>query len=77
MNQIAIRTELVRILKSRHIAKSHSLASFLTYVVEETLAGRAKKKVKAYTIALEALGKDENFDPQNNSSVHMLVNRLC
>ena len=76
MNEIAIRAELDRILKSRHMAKSPAMASFLTYVVEETLAGRAKETVKAYTIAVEALGKDEDFDPQNNSSVRMLANRL-
>ena len=51
------------------------LAAFLTFVVEETLAGRAKS-LKAYTIAVAALGRPDDFDPVADPIVRVEAVRL-
>lgn len=71
----AIRDELERILASASFAGSPMLAAFLRYVVEETLAGRADR-LKAYTIAVGALARAENFDPNENPLVRVQARRL-
>ena len=45
---------------------------FLTYVVKETLAGRAEH-IKAYNVAVDGLGISENFDPQTDSRIRGLA----
>jgi hypothetical protein len=44
-------------------------------VVEEQLAGHGSR-LKAYTIAADALGRDANFDPQNDPIVRVEAGRL-
>jgi hypothetical protein len=43
---------------------------FLSYVVEESLAGRAHR-IKAYSIAIAAFGRDASFDPQSDPVVRI------
>jgi hypothetical protein len=43
---------------------------FLSYVVEEVLAGRADR-IKAYSIAIEVFGRDASFDPQSDPVVRI------
>ena len=50
---------VVRILASPSFDASERNRSFLTYVVEEALAGRAER-IKAYTIATAVFGRDES-----------------
>ena len=71
----AVRAELSRILASPHFDASERNRSFLTYVVEEALAGRTDR-IKAYTIATEVFGRDAKFDPQLNSIVRIEAGRL-
>lgn len=71
----AVRAELVQILAGPGFAASRQNAALLTYLVEETLAGRAGR-LKAYTLATEALGRAADFDPQADASVRVAVNRL-
>lgn len=70
-----IRLALDRILASPAFAKSGQLTSFLRFVVEEMLAGRGGT-IKAYTIAVDALGRDANFDPQLDAIVRVEAGRL-
>jgi hypothetical protein len=70
-----IRIQLGRVLGSRFLDNSPRLASFLRYVVEETLAGRADR-IKAYTVGLGALGRDESFDPMHDPIVRVEAVRL-
>jgi len=70
-----IRAALDRVVASAHLSKSPQLAAFLRFVVAETLAGRAER-IKAYTIAADALGRDANFDPQNDPIVRVEAGRL-
>jgi hypothetical protein len=70
-----IRAALDRIVSSAHLTKSPQLANFLRFVVEEELAGNGSR-LKAYTIAADALGRDSNFDPQNDPIVRVEAGRL-
>jgi tetratricopeptide (TPR) repeat protein len=54
---------------------SPQLVSFLRYVVEATLRG-GSDRIKGYTIAVEALGRAENFDPQADPIVRVEAMRL-
>ena len=51
------------------------LCGFLRFVVEETLAGRGNH-LKGYTIGVEVLGKDKDFDPEQDSLVRIHAGRL-
>jgi hypothetical protein len=70
-----IRRALARIVAHPLFARSIKLQSFLTYVVEETLAGRATR-LKAYNIATVALGRPESFDPSQDPIVRVEASRL-
>ncbi|MBX2836801.1 MAG: bacterial transcriptional activator domain-containing protein [Gammaproteobacteria bacterium] len=56
-------------------AGSPQMSAFLRYVVVEALEGNADR-IKAYTVGVDALGKDTSFDPQNDPSVRVLAKRL-
>ena len=71
----AVRTELGLVIASPVLAKSPQLAQFLTFIVEETLGGRGDR-LKAYTIATDALGRDAAFDPQSDPIVRVEAGRL-
>ncbi len=67
--------ELGRILASEPFVASPMLASFLRFVVGETLAGRGDR-LKAYTIAVGALDRSDDFDPNDNPLVRVQARRL-
>lgn len=70
-----IRAALARVISSPGFRSSPRLNSFLTFVVETTLSGQADR-IKGYTIAVEALGREKDFDPQGNSLVRVEAIRL-
>jgi hypothetical protein len=70
-----IRDALARVTASSLLAKSPQLAQFLTFIVEESLAGRGDR-LKAYTIATGAFGRDADFDPQTDPIVRVEAGRL-
>lgn len=71
----AVRAELRRILESPRFDASERNRGFLTFVVEEALAGRTDR-IKAYAIATEVFGRDPTFDPQLDSIVRIEAGRL-
>jgi adenylate cyclase len=71
----AIRAQLERILQSGEFRGSDKQRKFLSFVVEETLAGRASQ-LKGYTIALAVYGRSEGFDPQVDPIVRVEAGRL-
>ena len=71
----AVNAAVVRILSSANFDASERNRNFLTYVVEQTLAGRAER-IKAYNIATAVFGRDERFDPQLDSIVRIEAGRL-
>jgi len=71
----AIREELARIVASASFTHSPRMRRFLTYVVEETLAGRGTQ-LKEYTIGLSVYDKPADFDPRTDSIIRVEANRL-
>ena len=71
----AVRAHLRNILATGEFAASPQLAAFLSYVVERRLEG-AEQRIKAYTIATEALGRPDTFDPQTDPIVRVQARRL-
>ncbi|MEM8650494.1 MAG: hypothetical protein AAGF54_08200 [Pseudomonadota bacterium] len=70
-----IRFKLHRLTSSEPLKSSPQLVAFLTYVVEQVLAGN-EAKIKAYTIAVDALNRPESFDPMLDPLVRVLATRL-
>ena len=70
-----VEASLRRVLEGEHVPAGSQMAAFLEHVVTETLDGR-EADIKAYTIAVDALGRDEDFDPQSNAAVRVLAGRL-
>ena len=55
--------------------RSPLMCAFLTYVTWETLQGR-ESRISAYSVAVDALDKPADFDPQRDPSVRVLAKRL-
>lgn len=63
------------ILNTDKFMASPQMSAFLKYVVEQTLIGNTRR-IKAFTVGIEALGKPASFDPQTDPSVRVLAKRL-
>src|SRR2546421_6188014 len=74
-SEAEIRAALHRIAVSDAFRTSPQLAAFLRFVIEATLRGQAER-IKGYTIALEALGRGQDFDPQLDPIVRVEAGRL-
>ena len=66
---------LAQIIASRAFRASARRKRLLSFLVEETLAGRADR-LKPYAIAVDGLGCDETFNPQIDPLVRLEVGRL-
>lgn len=75
----AERAELDWLLESGVLGRSANAARVLRYLCEESAAGRGDR-LKEYTIAVEALGRRQEFNPQQDTivrvTVHVLRKRL-
>lgn len=70
-----VETQLARIIGSRQFCNAPRLSRFLTYVVEEFLAGRTER-LKGYTVGLAVFDKPEDFDPQTDTLVRVQARAL-
>jgi adenylate cyclase len=70
-----IREEVARIVASSEFDASERNRRFLTFAVEEVLAGRGDR-IKAYTVATTVFGRSVDFDPQVDSIVRIEAGRL-
>ena len=70
-----IRDHLERIFQSNEFRASEKQKKFLSFVVEETLEGRASS-IKGYTIAVSVYARNEKFDPQTDPIVRVEAGRL-
>ena len=70
-----IQLELDQILSSKHFSRSSVLTNFLKFIVEQTLEGNTDN-LKEYTIAVSALGKSEDFNPQIDAIIRIHAGRL-
>jgi tetratricopeptide (TPR) repeat protein len=73
--QAAIRTALASVQASASFSGSRQLSLFLGYVVAKTLSGEGDR-IKAYSIATEALNRPESFDPASDPIVRVEAGRL-
>ena len=70
-----IREQLERLLQSDDFRASPRLRNILAYIVEETLQGRAGD-LKAFSIAVDVLGRDAKFDPSTDPIVRVELGKL-
>ena len=70
-----IRPTLAGALSSSRMAGSPKLCLLLTYLVEETLAGR-QDRLKGYAIGVEVFERAANFDPSSDPIVRVQMGRL-
>lgn len=71
----AVEHALSLILNDPHFIVSPKSTAFLSFVVLTTLKGDGHR-LKAYTIAVEALDKPDSFDPQQDPSVRVMASRI-
>ncbi len=69
------REALDRILQSPDFHATPRSRRFLTYVVEETLAGRAER-IKSFSIATDVFGRGSDFDAHSDPIVRLEAGRL-
>src|SRR2546423_8245607 len=74
-NADEVRAALGHMAASEAFRGSPQLVAFLRYVVEATLRGK-QDRIKGYTIAVEALGRPDNFNPQHDPIVRVEATRL-
>jgi tetratricopeptide (TPR) repeat protein len=74
-NADEIRAALGHMAASEAFRGSPQLVAFLRYVVEATLRGE-QDRIKGYTIAVEALGRGDDFNPQLDPIVRVEATRL-
>ena len=67
--------QLHRILSSSDFAMPPRIHAFLSYVVDEALAGRGDR-IKAYSIAVAVFGRPADFDALNDPAVRIEAGRL-
>jgi len=70
-----ILAQLERLLTSSQLSGSNVLSEFLNFIVRETLEGRGDE-LKEYTIGVQALKKESDFNPQLDSIVRIHAGRL-
>lgn len=71
----AVRAQLIRILASEIFSRSERLTAFLTYIVEQTLAGGGAA-LKEHVLAMEVYGKAADFDTGLDPIVRVDARRL-
>ena len=74
-NADEVRAALGHMATSEAFRGSPQLVAFLRYVVEATLRGE-QDRIKGYTIAVEALGRGDDFNPQVDPIVRVEATRL-
>jgi adenylate cyclase len=70
-----VRAQLERLVASPDFDVPARVRRFLSYIVEETLAGRADR-IKAYSVGMEVFGRDSSFDAQGDPVVRIEAGRL-
>jgi len=69
------RAALERVAASAAFAHAPMLVAFLRFVVGAVLTGRGDR-LKSYTIAVEALGRPADFDPETDAIVRVDAGRI-
>ena len=72
---VKVVEQLNRILASKAFRQADRLKRFLTFIVDETIAGRGER-LKEFVVGVEVFGKPESFDPRNDPIVRVQARRL-
>ena len=75
MSKEIINHQLQKIISDPIFAVSNILRRFLSFIVEETLAGHSNQ-LKEYTIGVKVLNKPTDFQPQKDAIVRIHAGRL-
>ena len=75
LSDSAVRAQLDSILASTVFARAPHLRRFLSFIVEETLAGQGTR-LKEAVLAHELYGKGTDFDAGNDPVVRVDARRL-
>jgi len=70
-----VAAHLNRIFGSKAFRQADRLKRFLTFIVEEAIAGRGER-LKEFVVGVEVFGKDDSFDPRNDPIVRVQARRL-
>ena len=70
-----IQQQLELILHSKDFMASQRLKDFLGFIVQATLDGKGEE-LKAYKIAIDVFGLEEDFDPNTNPMIRTEAGRL-
>lgn len=70
-----VRRALGAIIASRAFARSERLRSFLTYIVENELSGKAAQ-LKGYSIGIDVFARPPGFDAGNDPLVRVQAGKL-
>ncbi len=73
--RLEVIDSLEAILATDKFEAAPQMSAFLRYVVEQAADGN-QSRIKAFTVAVDALGKPDSFDPQNDPVVRVLAGRL-
>jgi TolB-like protein/Tfp pilus assembly protein PilF len=71
----AVRAQLARVLQSSGFSHAPRRQQFLTFVVEETLAGRGDT-LKEFVVAAEVFGRRDTYDPTVDATVRVEARRV-
>jgi TolB-like protein len=70
-----IQAQAEKLLQATTFARSNRSRKLLKYLVDQTLAGNAKR-LKQYSIATDALGRSSDFDPDTDPIVRLEASKL-
>jgi predicted ATPase len=71
----SVREELARILRSPIFSKAPSLSRFLSYIVQQKLAGDPSPR-NEYTLGVDVFDRGDSFDPAADTIVRVQARRL-
>lgn len=74
-HETTVRRELEQVLASKTFRQVERLQRFLSYIVEETLAGHGDH-LKEYPVGVDVFGKPTSFDPRMDPIVRVQARRL-
>lgn len=70
-----VRTEVDKILSSRHFLGQGRLSQFLRFAVNESIEGRGGQ-IKEYVVGMEVYQRDAAYDPRTDSIVRVEASKL-
>ncbi|MCF8709910.1 tetratricopeptide repeat protein [Rhizorhapis sp. SPR117] len=74
-NRFKFAAEMERVFASPEFSRSPVMRRLLRFLIDQTVAGKGGQ-LKAYSVAVDGLGRDPDFDAQSDSYPRVQVGRL-